>query len=270
MARTPGAGRGGATGRLATGGRQAVDTGLPRDATTITIRLRTWPTTSLGPVQGDGSAMDSMAGEAMGGRRCPWCSAPAGDDDTRCPACGAALAQRDDLGGLNIPGVTTVDPALLDAYGRPLHIPLASPSQSIAPTVAVAAVIGGPMALAAIGGMAAITASEYRATRHPKTAQELERVGVPSEVAVMVAQQMDERETPAQSAAQVEGEAVEDVNEEAAPPLPTPAPGDAGVTTKPSGDAQADRGVPWPVSDEEDPAEGDDAWPTPPPPPWRG
>ncbi len=46
------------------------------------------------------------------GRACPWCSAPVPPDATHCPACGDALAQRESIDDLAIPGVTTVDPVL--------------------------------------------------------------------------------------------------------------------------------------------------------------
>ena len=43
---------------------------------------------------------------------CPWCAEPTPADVVSCPSCGAVMAQRDDLGGLVITGVTAVDPAL--------------------------------------------------------------------------------------------------------------------------------------------------------------
>lgn len=43
---------------------------------------------------------------------CPWCAAPAAPDASSCPNCGAVMAQHEDLGGLIIPGVTAVDPAM--------------------------------------------------------------------------------------------------------------------------------------------------------------
>ncbi|MCI4354878.1 MAG: zinc-ribbon domain-containing protein, partial [Thermoplasmata archaeon] len=57
-------------------------------------------------------------------RVCPWCTAPVPPNATRCPACGDALAQRESIDDLAIPGVTTVDPALEAYAARPLHIPL--------------------------------------------------------------------------------------------------------------------------------------------------
>jgi hypothetical protein len=53
--------------------------------------------------------------EAAEAKRCPWCSAPIVADATHCPACGASLAERESLGGMAIPGVTEVDPAVKDA-----------------------------------------------------------------------------------------------------------------------------------------------------------
>ena len=43
---------------------------------------------------------------------CPWCATPAAEGATRCSSCGAALAQRESIGDLVIPGLTAVDPAL--------------------------------------------------------------------------------------------------------------------------------------------------------------
>jgi hypothetical protein len=43
---------------------------------------------------------------------CPWCAEPALPDASSCSNCGAAKAQHEDLGGLVIPGVTVVDPAM--------------------------------------------------------------------------------------------------------------------------------------------------------------
>jgi hypothetical protein len=53
--------------------------------------------------------------EAAEARRCPWCSALTPSDATHCAACGASLAERESLGGMAIPGVTEVDPAVKDA-----------------------------------------------------------------------------------------------------------------------------------------------------------
>lgn len=44
-------------------------------------------------------------------RRCPWCSREVGADALTCPSCGAAVAQRESIGGLVLPGITSVDQA---------------------------------------------------------------------------------------------------------------------------------------------------------------
>jgi hypothetical protein len=138
--------------------------------------------------------MSDGVGEAVPmGRTCAWCSAPAPADALTCPSCGAALAQRETIGDLVIPGVTNVRPDLLDVDGRPLHIPGASNAQGMAGGVMVAAIAGGPVGLAAIGGMAVVGAAEYlSANRGPGgEAPAVEDVGRPSASAAQVAEQLD-------------------------------------------------------------------------------
>jgi hypothetical protein len=119
-------------------------------------------------------------------RRCAWCDAVAGPDDTKCRACGAALAQRESIGDLVIPGVTAVDPALASLADRPLHIAGPSPTQGAASSAIIGAMIGGPVGLAAVGGVAALGAVEYLAASRGGGAgvQDLESVGKPSEAAL--------------------------------------------------------------------------------------
>ncbi len=125
-----------------------------------------------------------MTDDLVAASRCAWCSAAAPIDATQCPSCGAALAQRESIGDLLIPGVTSINPALLDYDGRPMHIPKASPSQGMASGVMMAAVAGGPIGLAALGGLAVVGAAEYAmAGRGDKDgAPALEDVGRPSAV----------------------------------------------------------------------------------------
>jgi hypothetical protein len=130
-----------------------------------------------------GDAPDAGATEPA--RTCPWCAAPAAADATRCTACGAALAQRESLGGVQIPGLTSVDPALEDFDKRPLHIPGPSPTHGFAPTLAVGMVAGGPVGVLAFGGVAALAGAELLAsTRDRAATQSLEDLGQPSEVAL--------------------------------------------------------------------------------------
>jgi len=132
-------------------------------------------------------------------RTCAWCSATAPESATQCPACGAALAQRDSIGGLVISGVTSVDPALLDADGRPMHIPGSSPSQGMAGGVMIAAMAGGPIGLAALGGIAVVGAAEYAlAGRQAREgAPALDDVGRPSEVALRALERLVSEEAAA-------------------------------------------------------------------------
>jgi hypothetical protein len=64
-------------------------------------------------------------------RVCPWCSAEVPASASRCPACGDALAQRESIGDLVIPGVTAVDPTLEIYAAQPLRLPGPSPIQSM-------------------------------------------------------------------------------------------------------------------------------------------
>src|SRR5690349_4994983 len=98
---------------------------------------------------------------AHGAHACPWCATPAADGASRCATCGAALAQRESIGDLVIPGLTAVDPALKDLDGRPIYLRGPSPSQGVASGIIVAAAAGGPIGLAILGGVGAIAATEY-------------------------------------------------------------------------------------------------------------
>ena len=138
-----------------------------------------------------------MSDELVPASRCAWCSAAAPIDATQCPACGAALAQRDTLADLVIPGLTSVDPALLDSDGRPMRIPGASPTQGMAGGVMVAAMAGGPVGLAALGGLAAVGAAEYVLAGRPARdgAPALEDIGRPSAVALQALERIEAGES---------------------------------------------------------------------------
>jgi|GEM_PF-1650363 hypothetical protein len=139
---------------------------------------------------------DQPGPSAEADRHCPWCAAPAKPGDTVCSACGAALAQRESIGGVLIPGLTGVDPALEDFDKRPIHLRGPSPSQGVAPALIIGAVAGGPIGLMAIGGVAAVAGAEFLASRHGGPgAQNVEDVGKPSEVLLQALEQ--EREAAA-------------------------------------------------------------------------
>ena len=130
-------------------------------------------------------------GSAEAPRTCAWCGTPAAAADaTKCASCGAALAQRESIGDLAIPGLTAVDAALQDFDKRPLHLRGPSPSQGMAPALIVGAMAGGPIGLAAIGGVAAVAAAEYMGTRRGGTGS-LDEIGRPSEVALKALENLD-------------------------------------------------------------------------------
>src|SRR6476620_4278558 len=126
-----------------------------------------------------------MSEGAPAGRTCPWCSAAASDDATTCSSCGAALAQRESIGDLQIAGLTSVDPALAAVADRPIHLGGPSPSHGVADAAIGAVAIGGPAGLAILGGIAAVAAAEYVGAKRPGAASiDLADVGRPSEVAL--------------------------------------------------------------------------------------
>ncbi len=132
---------------------------------------------------------EPSAGEAP--RTCAWCgTAAASPEATSCSNCGAALAQRESIGDLAIPGLTAVDAALQDYDKRPLRLRGPSPSQGMAPALIVGAMAGGPIGLAAIGGVAAVAAAEFLGTRPGRAGGSLESVGKPSEVALQAIAQL--------------------------------------------------------------------------------
>lgn len=119
-------------------------------------------------------------------RSCPWCSESARPDDTTCSKCGAALAQREDLGGVLIPGLTGVDPALAAFAAQPTHLRGPSPSQGLATGIIPAAAMGGPAGLAIIGGVVAVAAVEYLSGKGAGAARvDHASVGKPSELALL-------------------------------------------------------------------------------------
>ena len=156
------------------------------------------------------------SGAAMAPRSCAWCGAPeASAAATTCASCGAALAQRETIGDLAIPGLTSVDAALQDYDKRPLHLRGPSPSQGAAPALIVGAMAGGPIGLAAIGGVAAVAAAEYLGARRGGSGS-LEEVGKPSEVALQALEHLADGSLPAnrESAAAMSSAAVDPAAED--------------------------------------------------------
>ncbi len=68
----------------------------------------------------DDAGPTANAGAAPPVPECPWCSAPLpGVDVTACPSCGARLVEDE---GVDIPGVTAVDPGLLAVAAAPRKV----------------------------------------------------------------------------------------------------------------------------------------------------
>lgn len=136
-------------------------------------------------------APDAGPGAPAAARSCAWCGTPANPEATTCTSCGAALAQRESIGDLAISGLTAVDAALQDFDKRPLRLRGPSPSQGMAPALIVGAMAGGPIGLAAIGGVAAVAAAEYMGASRGNGAAALENVGKPSEVVLKALEHLD-------------------------------------------------------------------------------
>jgi hypothetical protein len=134
--------------------------------------------------------------DPVGGRRCAWCEASAADDATHCPKCGAALAQREDLGGMVIPGVTGVHPELAAAADRPLHLPGPSLAQGVAPGLVGAAMAPGPAGLVVGAGVVALAAAEYLGVPSAGHGGHVDpaTVGSPSESALRMVERLEAEE----------------------------------------------------------------------------
>lgn len=140
-------------------------------------------------------APDDAGVANAGPRSCPWCATPAEEDAARCGSCGAALAQRESIGDLVVPGLTAVDPALKDLDGRPLHLAGPSPSHGVASGAIVAAAAGGPLGLAILGGVGAVAAVEYLGASRGRPGEKgHDNVGETSEAVRQAVERLDRGE----------------------------------------------------------------------------
>ena len=98
------------------------------------------------PVQDD-SAADATPAEPL--PNCPWCAEPATPNAGYCGSCGAVLAQHEELGGLVVPGVTTVDPAM-QSHG---HTSSILSGQSRMSSISLAGSMGGTGAQVALASV---------------------------------------------------------------------------------------------------------------------
>jgi hypothetical protein len=124
---------------------------------------------------------------------CPWCAQPAVANASYCASCGAVLAQHEDLGGVVVPGVTTVDPAM-QARGTTSSL---IGSQSRMSTISMVGRIGGTTAQVAVA--ASMLAMD--ALSNKDAAIDPERVGNPSQAAIDMSHRLRRQPTMTESPA---------------------------------------------------------------------
>jgi hypothetical protein len=154
---------------------------------------------------------------------CPWCSGRNAPDARQCATCGAAIAQRDDLGGVVVPGVTGVDPNLL---GTPSS--LTSPVLRSQGTLGALNAVSQVNATLGLAAAAAILGQDTIKGMLGANDADLDAVGRPSEAALLAVEKL-EREPPAATPAAESGAA--------APASPAPS---GGGPTAPGVDPWAD------------------------------
>lgn len=117
---------------------------------------------------------------------CPWCSATNAPEARQCANCGAAIAQRDDLGGVVVPGVTGVDPNLL---GTPSS--LASPVLRSQGTLGALNAVSQVNATLGLAAAAAVLGQDTIKGMLGANDADLEAVGKPSEAALLAVERLE-------------------------------------------------------------------------------
>ena len=153
---------------------------------------------------------------------CPWCSGRNAPDARQCATCGAAIAQRDDLGGVVVPGVTGVDPNLL---GTPSS--LASPVLRSQGTMGALNAVSQVNATLGLAAAAAFLGQDTVKGMLGLKDADLDAVGKPSEAALLAFEKL-EREPAATAGAE---------SDAAEPAAPAPS---GGGPTVPAVDPWAD------------------------------
>jgi hypothetical protein len=146
-----------------------------------------------------GSESGASAAEAPS--TCPWCAQPAPLGGNYCIKCGAALTQHEDLGGLVVPGVTSVDPAMQsNTYTSSLI-----KAQSGASTLSLARSVGGPTAQIAVAAsmLAKDAISGMGRSLDPET------VGKPSQAALEMANRLRSGDAAIQTPSDAPAEAAD-------------------------------------------------------------
>jgi hypothetical protein len=203
----------------------------------------------------DGEPQSQHEAGTPASRSCPWCSATAPAEATNCPACGAALAERDSVGDLVIPGVTDVDPALAAASGDGAltRLKRVNSRNALLNNVVPTLLMDGPvlMGAGAAAGLAAIGLDAVT-MGGPADASNL---GQASDAALARAAEMDsgaEAKGAGQPAAEPTSGVVAGGPEPAATESPPPAPPDPWSDVAPASIAEQVAGTefdPWAPAD---------------------
>jgi hypothetical protein len=125
---------------------------------------------------------------------CPWCSATNALEARQCASCGAAIAQRDDLGGVVVPGVTGIDPNLL---GDPSS--LASPALRSQGTLNAINAVSQVNATLGLAAAAAVLGQDTIKGMLGGNEVDLETVGKPSEAALQALEKLERERATAPS-----------------------------------------------------------------------
>jgi hypothetical protein len=117
---------------------------------------------------------------------CPWCSAANAPDARQCAGCGAVIAQRDDLGGVVVPGVTGVDPNLVGTRSS-----IASPVLRSQGTLGALNAVSQVNATLGLAAAAAILGQDTVKGMLGLKDADLDAVGKPSEAALLAAEKLE-------------------------------------------------------------------------------
>jgi predicted aconitase with swiveling domain len=140
--------------------------------------------------------VEPVAAAAATPETCPWCGAPATPAATYCACCGAVMAQREELGGLVVPGVTDVDPAVRSSSVASSLVA----GQARVSAANLAGAVGGTSAQMIVAG--AILARDHFASSRPEV--RVEDVGTPSRAALEMAQRLRDAAAAESGPAQAE------------------------------------------------------------------
>jgi len=170
----------------------------------------------FGSIETEGSMSDTWDAAPPPGV-CPWCSAGNAPDARQCVSCGASIAQRDDLGGVTVPGVTGVDPNLL---GTPRS--LASPMLRSQGTLGAINAVGHVDPALGLVAAAAVLGQDTIKGLLGANRVDLETVGKPSEAALQAVERLERGDSPGVGVPSPRGAGPEPEGPTPEPPNPDP------------------------------------------------